>query len=196
MDIKSVERFILLDFDERVDGKTDKIEKKLLSSGIRRYVFAVLVLSLWLMVLADNINDGFRLFPLTFGEIINPLPFILVAALAPVFANYRIRKSNRRIEEISRGINTVNVEKKVSVIGYCAFLLALGFFRWLDEQFPITIQIFGAVAFGCFTLYFLMRSLDKFYKIHLIKVYCPYLITPADKRYNDDLFSKGPFFRI
>jgi len=195
MDAKSVERFILLGFDERVVGKTDKIEKDLLTASIRWFVFAMLVFGFGFLTFESHISlGGWRMFLFTFEYGVSPLPFVIMACFIPVMAKHEIRKINRRVEEISKGINAgredMSKYDRYALIGPAAGVTAMGIARVVFRTFPSATPVLTFLIFWVVTFYILMRAVDRLYKIHLIRAYCPYLITPADKRYNDDLYGE------
>jgi len=188
MDKKSVERYILLGLDEDFTGI---IEKKLKSSGIWRCVFAILILGfgIWTFAFSVYLDDEWRPFLLTIGDIVNPIPFVLAACSIPFLVRNKIRKIHRRVEEISNGINTDRVKpKNLGSIGAGAVGMLIS--RAITEAIPGSVPFLLFLVIWFITFFLLMRAVDRLYKVHLIRAYCPYLITPADKRYNDDLYGE------
>ena len=62
---------------------------------------------------------------------------------------------------------------------------ALG--RVLVQQFPEEIYLMLWVLFITLGLLFFSNACSSFHKVFLTRKYCPYLILPEDRRYNEDI---------
>lgn len=183
MDIKSVETFIFL-------GRTNKttsffhdpvkpVRTRLLRSGVLRCVFALILL--FTLIAVMGITD-YRL--LARNNVI-AATYFLSLLLVPVAIKFSIRDSNRHISNIAKFAHTYTAEyeKRSRNINLSIIVAIMFVLRIFPQSVGLLLPIFCLILWSML----LHMACRQFYRIYLIKKYCPYLEYPEDRRYGDDI---------
>ena len=140
------------------------------------------------VVSADN-----SLYPFTARENISVWPFVVVVLLIPATVMYSIKECKKKIKKFSKITDEMFLQQVESVknralyTGSFAAMVGVLLSGEISRQYPEAVPIVFFIFTLGFVLLFLPMACAKFYKVHLIKKYCPYLETPEGSRYNKDI---------
>jgi len=184
MDLQIVERFILHGYKESSVVWISSIWKIVLIRGLLRFILIAFVwLSAFMILMVENIDITLGFF-LIFVISLAPITTIV----ATIYHKQIIMKGSGKISSKFNLLNPLEhsftpTSIKIGVAVAVAPLLTS---RIAPEMystiFPIISFILAIVA-GILGHLILFQVCGQFYKIYLIKKYCPYLRTPADARY-------------
>jgi len=110
----------------------------------------------------------------------------IVVLLAPLISIIAIKRFHLKVKHINEGKN-MHVRRGDIRVGAAAGFLGIVLQRWLSFSHPgLILSIFAylIIALGMISIFSLSSF---FYTAYLIKNYCPYLVTPEDRKYNRDI---------
>jgi len=185
MAIKNIETFILLGVIKRDGEYSDSpVKTKLYMRGIVRCILALLT---WVLVNAILRIAYIELlrnwFPSLTREFYIFSIYFLGAVMIPVVIKLSIRDSNRNITNIIKYAKKFT--KGAQHVGMSLAMLSgvamMPVFRILPPEVVLLLfPILCLVAWGIG----IHSTSQQFYRIHLLKKYCPYLEYPEDRQYD------------
>ena len=189
MDIQRIEKFILYDYIEPDVLWISSVWKVILFRGLRRSFVVVFVLLLaFFMFRVPNTEMRLDFFIKLFAFLI---PVIVMVSI--VYYRQIIVKGSEKVY-IRHKKEMANKDENRK-IGFRISLATVGALYSFMRFAPKTYSIVAPLMFFVFAIMMcalgvlvLFQICGRFYKIYLIKKYCPYLKTPDDARYykNED----------
>ena len=182
MDIRAVERYILLGYD---DSSLDfHIKAKFLSFSILFGFFTVLIFVFGLGILRTYWEGTVLNFELVVRH--NPLVYMIVVSLILLMAFLAVKNGQYAIKGFAGETNNKNDARKYSFFaGATAGIPLVILFRHFS-QYPDLWQTIITVLATANILVFSLFMFSFLYKIYVLEKYCPYLVTPKDRRYDKD----------
>ena len=198
MDIRKVEKFILQRYTES-EAKSDSDQNRpiwvgRLMWGLGSCLFAAFIGALSILLLsALNINFSLRFFAIS-------ISLVLVTAIISV------KYCKRKIVQISdvayeepvpefspeelakKTASNNRIAKRIIIGVHVIIILPLVILRQVapDGPYDFILITLGVIMALSLAFYMLFWVSEFFYKIYLIKKYCPYLVSIEDRRYDRD----------
>jgi len=191
MDIRGVERYILLGYDNK-KAAGYKIRSRQLGFGFFWCLVATLILIGILEIRLHSSPESIFGYTLQFA--LHPVVYIITALMICLVALLVFNISGKRINKLfgrnDEAAFLLEKSKKrgrgIAVAGGTAGLLGAGLSRTILEYRPDLHWASGVIAIIFLVMVMLFFAFLYLYKYYLIKKYCPYLRYYHDGQYLDD----------
>ena len=163
METRKIEQYILDNYKQK---KNRSVEQQILFSG---HIASTVAIMIWILLMLAIFDDNYSL------VIVVLILSLIVIVATPITAIYAIRFSKKRINNIMNE----KTQKKISLISMStgtAVLLGGNLARSIAINTSDSANIVtAAMVLSCSILLAVFIASIQYYRVHLIRKYCPHL---------------------